>query len=131
MGLGSDLGAVVMLDPRTGQVLAMASTPDVQRLRGRESGDGRGGVRGTPATTAQPAPQSGDPGPLRARLRVQDRDRDRGSRFRRDHACDDLPAAAGRPSRTASLVDGFKSSDGRNPLTYGKLLDLYTATEVS
>ena len=45
--LGADTGAVVALDPRTGAVLALVSTPDVRRdadlrrPRGRPGADGR------------------------------------------------------------------------------------------
>ena len=50
-GWASDQGAVVMLDPTTGEVLALASTPDVRRI-------GRSSTRTRPPATSMAA--SGD-----------------------------------------------------------------------
>ena len=50
-GLGDDRGAVVMLDPRTGEILALASTPTYDTARDREPGDVARRVRRPSAPT--------------------------------------------------------------------------------
>ncbi len=62
-GLGSDAGAVVMLDPTTGEILALASTPGVRRAGRRRPGHVERHVRGrcstTPASRCCRGPRSG------------------------------------------------------------------------
>ena len=100
--LGKDRGAIVMLDPRTGEVLALASTPDVRRLGHRRPGDGRRDVRGAHRRQGPAAAPARDPGPVRAGLGVQDRDGGRGPRVGRGHPGDDVQGAAqGREERPA------------------------------
>ena len=67
--LGERRGAVVMLDPRTGEVLALASTPTYDASAIAESGDRGRDVRG-PARRSEPAAAAArDARSLRARAR--------------------------------------------------------------
>ena len=113
--LGDARGAVVMLDPRNGEVLALASTPTYDASAIAEPGDRRRRrSRRSARTTTQPLLPRATLGPLRAGLGVQDRDRHRRPRLGRDHAGDDLRGAAGGRARTASLVEGFRIRDGHH-----------------
>ena len=64
---------IVVMDPATGEILALANCADVQPER-------------LPRSPRRAAPQPRDPGPLRAGLDVQGRHRVRGARRRSDHA---------------------------------------------
>lgn len=129
-GLGKDKGAVVMLDPRTGDVLALASTPtyDASAIADPATADA--------AFTAL----SKDPSkPLLPRatqgLYVP------GSVFKIVTAIAALASGAITPKttypqqpaaeKTGLIVDGFKIVDGHHPQTDGKALAFAEATEVS
>ena len=73
--LGDRPGAVVALDPRTGEVLAMVSrpTPDPNDFAVRISS---GGVEGSQRRPSTSSAESRDSGATRARLGLQDRHRD-------------------------------------------------------
>ena len=102
-GLGDDHGAVVMLDPRTGEVLALASTPiyDASAIANPRHA-GRRVRRGS----RRPGPAAADPadaGSLRARIGVQDRDR-------RRRASGPARSSPTRRSRTRPRQSGTASS---------------------
>ena len=107
-----------MLDPRTGEVLALASTPTYDAGAIADPDDGPQGVRrGLGATSAKPLLDRADPGPLRPGLGVQDRDVDRGARVGRDHARRPAtPPAAGREGRAARVAaSGSATATIRSP----------------
>ena len=82
-GLAGHAGAVVAMEPSTGRVLAMASTPRLQPKHGRPA------VRqAEPARRRCAAAEPGHAGPVRARLDLQGGDRDGGPRERQVHARD-------------------------------------------
>jgi peptidoglycan glycosyltransferase len=128
--LGKDRGAVVMLDPRTGEVLALASTPtyDASAIADPET-----------SRTAFAALQADDSKPLLPRatqgLYVP------GSVFKIVTAIAALGSGAVSPDRTfpqqpaaekdGLLVSGFRIRDGHHPATGSKALDFAAATEVS
>ena len=78
-------GAAVMLDPHNGEVLAFTSLPGLrsERVRRRHRSRDLGGAEHRRAPAAE---RPRDPGPLLARVDVQDGGRDGGARGRRDHA---------------------------------------------
>ena len=106
-GLGKDLGAVVMLDPRTGEILALASTPTFNASAVANPATSAQRVRSPAQGPEQPAAGTGHAGPVRAGIRLQDRDGGRGSRVRSDHAGDHVPAAA--------QIRGERAPRGRVP----------------
>lgn len=128
--LGADRGAVVMLDPRTGEVLVLASTPifDASAIA-------------NPATsTATFASLQADPDlPLLPRA-TQGRYVP-GSVFKIVTAIAALGSGAVTPATTfpeqpaaekaGLLVSGFRIRDGHHAVTGSKVLDFITATEVS
>lgn len=128
--LGSDTGAVVMLDPRSGEVLVLASTPvyDASAIA-------------DPATAkATFEALAGDPGrPFLARA-TQGRYVP-GSVFKIVTAIAALGSGAVRadttfPQQPAAekdglLVSGFRIRDGHHPKTGSDSLDFIRATEVS
>jgi penicillin-binding protein A len=128
--LGKHRGAVVMLDPRNGEVLALASTPtyDASAI--------------TDPTTAQPAFDAlrTDPDlPLLPRATLGRYVP--GSVFKIVTAIAGLGSGAITASTTYKrqpgaeedglLVDGFRIRDGHHPSTGSRALDLIGATEVS
>jgi peptidoglycan glycosyltransferase len=128
--LGADRGAVVALDPRTGEVLAMASTPVYDAS----------GIANPATSSAAFAAAGADPGqPLFDRA-IQGRYVP-GSSFKIVTAIAGLSSGAITPTTTfpqqpgaestGLLVSGFRVRDGHHPFTGAELLDLSRATEVS
>ncbi len=129
-GLGTDRGAVVMLDPTTGEVLALASTPTFNAS-----------AIANPATAAatMKALQANKDLPLLPRATLGQYVP--GSVLKIVTAIAGLDSGAITPSttypqqpaaeKTGLLVDGFRITDGHHPQTDGRALDLYGATEVS
>ncbi len=101
--LGKRRGAVVMLDPATGEVLALASTPTYDASAIADPSTAQNDVRGPPGRPDPATPAARDARTVRARLGVQDRDRRGRPRLGCDHAEDDVQgAAAGRGERACS-----------------------------
>ena len=128
--LGSDKGAVVMLDPRSGDVLAMASTPDF---------NASAVTNRTTAGSTFAALQSDPADPLLPRA-IQGRYVP-GSIFKIVTSMAGLSSGAidlqttfkQQPpaEKTGLLVDGFRVRDGHHPGTDGTALDYDQAIEVS
>ncbi len=128
--LGENRGAVVMLDPRTGEILAMASTPVFDAA----------GIA-NPATSAATFEQvRTDPAsPLLNRSTLGRYVP--GSVFKIVTAIAGLGSGAVGPGTTypeqppaeedGLLVSGFRIQDGHHPFTGDRELDLYEGTEVS
>jgi peptidoglycan glycosyltransferase len=128
--LGKDRGAVVMLDPRTGEILAMASTPTFDAS----------GIS-NPATARETfgALRESEASPLLDRatqgLYVP------GSVFKIVTAIAGLGSGSVAPTTTypeqpaaeedGLVVDGFTIRDGHHAFTGDEELDLFTGTEVS
>ena len=87
---GLKRGVFIVMNPQTGEVLALVSLPVVrqQRVRARDLGQG---VREAREEQEQAAHQPRGAGPLPARLDVQARRRDRRARGPQDHAEDAHP----------------------------------------
>jgi penicillin-binding protein A len=129
-GLGSDKGAVVMLDPSTGEVLALASTPTYNAS-----------AIANPSTAAatMAALQADKRLPLLPRATLGQYVP--GSVLKIVTAIAGLDSGAVTPSTTypqqpaaeakGLVVDGFRIKDGHHPQTDGTPLDLAGATEVS
>ena len=128
--LGSDRGAVVALDPRTGDVLAMASTPTYDAS----------GIANPATSRAAFAAARNDPGqPLLDRA-IQGRYVP-GSVFKIVTAIAGLSSGAITPATTfpqqpaaettGLLVDGYRVRDGHHLFTGSEVLDFTRATEVS
>ena len=129
-GLGEDVGAVVMLDPKTGEILAMASTPTFDASAVAD-----------PATAAKTfaALRTDGRNPLMARstqgLYVP------GSVFKIVTSVAGLGSGAIEASTTYAaqpgaesnglLVDGFRIQDGHHAFTGTTALDYAAALEVS
>jgi peptidoglycan glycosyltransferase len=128
--LGKDRGAVVMLDPRTGEILALASTPtyDASAIADPQTAD---------ATFTALADDKSQPLLPRATLGRYVP----GSVFKIVTAVAGLGSGAVSPGTTYKeqpkaerdglLVDGFRIRDGHHPITGSKALDFVEATEVS
>jgi peptidoglycan glycosyltransferase len=129
-GLGSDRGAVVMLDPSTGEVLAMASTPtfDASAIADPSTAAAAfGALRDDKSNPLLPRATLGRYVP--------------GSVLKIVTAIAALGSGAVTPATTFAqqpgaettglLVDGFRIRDGHHPQTDGKALDFVGATEVS
>lgn len=128
--LGRDHGAVVMLDPTTGAVLALASTPtyDASAIADPQTAaDTFEQLRTSKANPLLPRATLGRYVP--------------GSVFKIVTAIAGLNTGAITPSTTypeqppaeqkGLLVDGFRIKDGHHPQTGDTPLDLFGATEVS
>jgi peptidoglycan glycosyltransferase len=128
--LGGDRGAVVMLDPRTGEVLALASTPvyDASAVTNPSTSEAAfTALRDDPAQPLLPRATQGRYVP--------------GSVFKIVTAMAGLGSNAVTPETTypeqppaeteGLLVEGFRIRDGHHPQTGGNHMDLYEATEVS
>ena len=128
--LGKHRGAVVMLDPRTGEVLALASTPtyDASTIANpRTSQSAFAALQDDPAQPLLPRATLGRYVP--------------GSVFKIVTAIAGLGSGAITPATTYKqqpgaeknglLVDGYRVRDGHHPQTGSKALDLVDATEVS
>lgn len=130
--LGKQRGAMVALDPSTGRVLAMASTPTFDPNRLVAPATGR-------AYFASLLAEPGDASPLLDRA-IQGRYVP-GSVFKIVTAIAGLGSGAISPSttypdqpaeeRTGFLVDGFRVIDGHHLFTGSTALDFLQATEVS
>jgi penicillin-binding protein A len=129
-GLGSDKGAVVMLDPTTGEILALASTPvyDANAIADPDT-----------ATSTFERLQQDPNRPLLPRATLG-----RfvpGSVFKIVTGIAALDSGAVTPSTTFAeqpgaeakglLVEGFRIKDGHHPQTGTTELDMTSATEVS
>lgn len=129
-GLGKDHGAVVMLDPTTGEVLALASTPTYDASA---VADPQTASAAFNALLADPS----DPLLPRATLGRYVP----GSVLKIVTAIAGLDSGAITPSttfpqqpaaeKTGLNVDGFRIRDGHHPATGAAALDLTGATEVS
>jgi peptidoglycan glycosyltransferase len=128
--LGSDRGAVVMLDPRTGEVLALASTPvfDAAAVANPATSEAAfAALREDPREPLLPRATQGRYVP--------------GSVFKIVTALTALGTGAVTPAttfrqqpraeRTGLLVSGFRVRDGHHQATGTRALDFVDATEVS
>ncbi len=129
-GLGKDRGAVVMLDPSTGEVLALASTPVY---------DANGIANPDTAQAVFDELSTDDSDPLLPRATLGRYVP--GSVFKIVTAVAGLDSGRIEPSTTfpeqppaeekGLLVNGFRIRDGHHPMTGDTALDLTGATEVS
>jgi len=128
--LGKRRGAVVMLDPRNGEVLALASTPtyDASAISDPATSQATfGALRDDPAQPLLPRATLGRYVP--------------GSVFKIVTAIAGLASGAITPETTYAeqpaaeadglLVEGFRIRDGHHRVTGNRRLDLVEATEVS
>ncbi len=128
--LGSDRGAVVMLDPRTGEVLAMAATPVFDANAVADPATARAAFEGLLDDTSSPLLDRAIQGRYVP-----------GSIFKIVTAIAGLGSGAVTPSTTFArqpaaeksglLVSGFRVRDGHHPFTDDTALDFEAATEVS
>ena len=128
--LGKQRGAVVMLDPRTGEVLALASTPTYAASRLADPTTAAAtfeALRDNPAQPLLPRATLGRYVP--------------GSVFKIVTAIAGLGSGAVTPEttygeqpraeRNSLLIEGFRVRDGHHPETGSEALDFVGATEVS
>ncbi|MEO8437618.1 MAG: penicillin-binding protein 2 [Chloroflexota bacterium] len=128
--LGKRRGAVVMLDPKTGEILALASTPTYDANLIADPTTARKAFADLQADPAQPLLPRATLGRYVP-----------GSVFKIVTAAAGLGSGAITPATTFKqqpgaeknglLVDGFRVRDGHHPATGSKALDLVQATEVS
>jgi peptidoglycan glycosyltransferase len=129
-GLGTDVGAVVMLDPTTGEILALASTPgyDASAIADPATAeDAFAALQADPANPLLPRATLGRYIP--------------GSVFKIVTAIAALDSRAVTPAttfpeqppaeKTGLLVEGFRIRDGHHPSTGATPLDFTRATEAS
>ena len=129
-GLGKDKGAVVMLDPTTGEILALASTPTYNAS-----------AIANPATAAATFDRLRNDGANPLLPRATQGRYVPGSVFKIVTAMAALDSGAVTPSttfpqqpaaeKTGLLVQGYRINDGHHPQTGTRALDLTGATEVS
>ena len=128
--LGSHRGAVVMLDPRNGEVLALASTPtyDASAISNPATADRAfQALRDDPAQPLLPRATLGRyvPGSV---FKIVTAIAGLGSRaITADTTYKEQPPA----EKDGLLVEGFRIRDGHHPETGNEQLDLTSATEVS
>jgi peptidoglycan glycosyltransferase len=128
--LGKRRGAVVMLDPKTGEILALASTPTYDASAIADPSTAQKtfeGLQGDPTQPLLPRATLGRYVP--------------GSVFKIVTAVAGLGSGAITPATTFKqqppaeknglLVDGFRVRDGHHPITGSRALDFIEATEVS
>jgi peptidoglycan glycosyltransferase len=128
--LGKRRGAVVMLDPKTGEVLALASTPTYDASTITDPSTARGAFAALQADPTQPLLPRATLGRYVP-----------GSIFKIVTAVAGLGSGAITPKttykqqppaeKTGLLVDGFRVRDGHHPATGSTALDFVHATEVS
>jgi peptidoglycan glycosyltransferase len=128
--LGKRRGAVVMLDPKTGEVLALASTPTYDASAIADPATARTAFEALQADPAQPLLPRATLGRYVP-----------GSVFKIVTAVAGLGSGAITPATTFKqqpaaerkglLVEGFRVKDGHHPATGSKALDFLDATEVS
>ncbi|HEV8402845.1 MAG TPA: penicillin-binding transpeptidase domain-containing protein [Candidatus Limnocylindrales bacterium] len=128
--LGKHRGAVVMLDPQTGEVLALASTPTYDASTISNPTTAKGAFAALQADPAQPLLPRATLGRYVP-----------GSVFKIVTAVAGLGSGKITPETTFKqqpgaeknglLVDGFRVKDGHHPETGSTALDLIHATEVS
>jgi peptidoglycan glycosyltransferase len=128
--LGKHRGAIVMLDPNTGQVLALASTPTYDASTITNPATARDAFTALQADPAQPLLPRATLGRYVP-----------GSVFKIVTAVAGLGSGAITPQTTYKqqpgaeknglLVDGYRVRDGHHPQTGNTPLDLVSATEVS
>ena len=128
--LGKRRGAVVMLDPSTGEVLALASTPTYDASAIANPGTAKKAFEDLQADPTQPLLPRATLGRYVP-----------GSVFKIVTAVAGLGSGAITPDTTFKkqppaekdglLVSGFRVRDGHHPATGNKALDLIEATEVS
>ncbi|OGO58162.1 MAG: hypothetical protein A2Z32_11175 [Chloroflexi bacterium RBG_16_69_14] len=128
--LGKRRGAVVMLDPRTGEILALASTPTYDASAVADPTTARETFEALQADPTQPLLPRATLGRYVP-----------GSVFKIVTAVAGLGSGAITPGttfkeqpgaeKTGLLVDGFRVRDGHHPATGTVALDLVGATEVS
>ncbi|MHB8459557.1 MAG: peptidoglycan D,D-transpeptidase FtsI family protein [Candidatus Limnocylindrales bacterium] len=129
-GLGSDRGAVVMLDPRTGDVLALASSPTFDASAISNPATARtawASIGADPAQPLLPRATLGTYVPGSILKIVTMMAGVSSGALSTATSFPQQPAA----ERTGLLVDGYRVRDGHHLFTGSQVLDLYSATEVS
>ena len=129
-GLGDDRGAVVMLDPRTGEVLALASNPTFNASPLANPATASATWQNLNADKSHPLlPRATQglyvPGSI-MKIVTEMAGLDSGA-ITPSTTFKQQPAA----EQTGLLVSGFRIRDGHHPATGDKALDLLEATEVS
>ena len=128
--LGKHRGAIVMLDPKTGEVLALASTPtyDASAIANPDTAKATfEGLQGSADQPLLPRATLGRyvPGSV---FKIVTAVAGLGSKsITPDTTFKQQPAA----EKNGLLVDGYRVRDGHHPVTGSKALDLTGATEVS